>query len=190
LKPHDPARQGSRVVCSRTQNALKGIETVVLMVSATNFPASSRTRNALPGKRAKLLFYVAVVRPLGRVITMMGPWLTQEATAKFLAKIRRTLKGEPVDLIYDNAPHHKGPIVEEALVRHHLHRPHLPPYSPQMNAAEPWIGWSKEVLSAHYGWQEHGALVRSFIGFVASMAKRSAEVLRRCVPDMLGGTCM
>jgi hypothetical protein len=59
-----------------------------------------------------------------------------------------------------------------------------------MNAAEPWIGWSKEVLSANYCWQEHAALVRSFIGFVASMAKRPAEVLRRCVPDMLGFTCV
>lgn len=143
-----------------------------------------------PGKNAKLLFYVAVVRPMGRVITMLCTWFTQEATAKFFAKIRRGLKAHAIDLIYDNAPHHKGAVVAEALVRHRLHGQRLPPYSPQMNAAEPWIGWSKEVLSANYCWQEHAALVRSFIGFVASMAKRPAEVLRRCVPDMLGFNCV
>jgi hypothetical protein len=143
-----------------------------------------------PGKRAKLLFYVAVVRPLGRVITMLCTWFTQEATAKFFAKLRRGLKDQPIDLVYDNAPHHKGAIVEEALVHCRLQPHRLPPYSPQMNAAEPWIGWSKEVLSANTCWQEHAGLVRSFIGFVASMTKRPHEVLRRCVPDMLGFTCV
>ncbi len=53
----------------------------------------------LAGKRAKLLFYVAVVRPLGRVITMLCPWFTQEATTNFFANMRRRLKGQPVDLI-------------------------------------------------------------------------------------------
>ena len=52
------------------------------------------------------------------------------------------------------------------------------------------IGWVKAVLSANTCWQEHAGLVRSFIGFVASMTKRPHEVLRRCVPDMLGFTCV
>jgi hypothetical protein len=34
------------------------------------------------------------------------------------------------------------------------------------------------------------ALGRSFMGFVASMTKRPHDVLRRCVPDMLGFTCI
>ncbi len=143
-----------------------------------------------PGKRAKLLFYVAVVRPLGVVLTMLCAWFTQATTAKFLAKIRRRLRGVRIDLIYDNAPHHKGAAVEQALAHHDIEGHRLPPYSPQMNAAEPWIGWAKDVLSANTCWQEHVALVRSFIGFVASMTKRPHDVLRRCVPDMLGFTCI
>jgi hypothetical protein len=62
----------------------------------------------------------------------------------------------------------------------------LPPYRPPMNAAGPWIGWAKNVLSANTCWQDHTALVRSFVGFVASMTKRPGAVLRRCVPAMLG----
>jgi hypothetical protein len=50
-----------------------------------------------------------------------------------------------------------------------------------MNAAEPWIGWAKEALSANTCWQERMPLIRSFIGFVASMSKRPSEVLSRCV---------
>jgi hypothetical protein len=127
---------------------------------------------------------------MGRVITRLCTWFTQEATAKFFANIRRGLTEHAIDLIYDNAPHHQGAVVAEALVRHRLHGQRLPPSSPQMHAAEPWIGWSTEVLSANTCWQEHAGLVRSFIGFVASMTTRPHEVLRRCVPDMLGFTCV
>jgi transposase len=142
-----------------------------------------------PPKRDKLLFYVAVVRPLGRVMTMLCTWFTPETTAQFLGKVRRCLRGMRIDLVLDNAPHHQGPIVEEALARYQIIAHRLPPYSPQMNAAEPWIGGAKAVLSANTCWQDHGALVRSFIGFVASMSKRPGTVLRRCVPDMLGFKC-
>src|SRR6266511_4533077 len=85
---------------------------------------------------------------------------------------------------------HKGPEVEQALAQHRIEGHRLPSYSPQMNAAEPWIGWATEVLSANTCWQDHGALVPSFVAFVASMAKRPHAVLRRCVPDMLGFNCI
>jgi transposase len=143
-----------------------------------------------PAKRAKVLFYVAVVRPPGMVITMLCTWFDQATTAKFLGKVRRRLRGRHIDLILDNASHHKGTVVEEALAHHRIEAHPLPAYSPQMNGAEQWIRWAKEVLSANICWQDLGALVRSFIGFVASMTKRPTEVLKRCVPDMSGFSCV
>jgi len=143
-----------------------------------------------PHKRAKILFYIAVVCPLGQVIAMLCPWFNQVQTAKFIAKLRRRLRSYRIDLIYDGAPCHKGPVVRRALHRYRIHRHPLPAYSPQMNAAEPWIGWAKEVLWANTCWQDHQSLVHSFTGFVASLAKRPKEVLRRCVPDMLGFSCV
>ena len=142
-----------------------------------------------PSKSAKLLFYVAVVRPLGRVITMLCPWFCLTMTAKFLAKLRRCLHGVRIDLVLDNAPHHQGALVEAALARYRIEPHRLPPYSPEMNAAEPWIRWAKEDLSANTCWQERGALIQSFIGFVASMTKRAHTVLQRCVPQMYGFNC-
>jgi transposase len=65
-----------------------------------------------PGKAAKRLFYVAVVRPSGRVITMLCDWFSQETTVRFLAKLRRCLGREGIDLVWDNAPHHHGPRVQ------------------------------------------------------------------------------
>jgi hypothetical protein len=94
-----------------------------------------------------------------------------------------------MDLVMDNAPHHQGTIVEEALARGRMIAHRLPPYSPPMNATEPWIGWAKAVWSANTCWQDHGTLVCACIGFVALMTKRPSVVLRRCVPDMLGFKC-
>jgi hypothetical protein len=58
-----------------------------------------------------------------------------------------------------------------------------------MNAAEAWIRWVKEALSANSCGQERGALIRSFIGVVASMTKRMDTVVHRCVPQMYGSSC-
>ncbi len=142
-----------------------------------------------PPKAAKVLFYVAVVRPVGRVITMWCPWFSQDLTAKCLAKLRRRLGKGRVDVVLDNAPHHKGPLVEEALARDQIVAHRLPPDSPEMNAAAAWTRGAKEDLSANICWQERGALIRSFIGFVASMTKRVHTVLHRCVPQMYGFSC-
>ena len=142
-----------------------------------------------PAQAAKGLFYVAVVRPVGSVITMLCPWVSQELTAKGLAKRRRRLGKGRLDVVLDKAPQHQGPIVEEAVTRYQIVAHRLPPYSPEMNAAEAWIRWAQEDLSANICWQERGALVRSFTGFVASLAQRVSTVLHRCVPQMHGFSC-
>ncbi len=138
-----------------------------------------------PGKK-KLRFYVAVVRPLGRVITLKVDWFNQENTARFLEKIRSKLGGYRIDLVWDSAPWNRGPIVRDALVRERIRSHRLPAYSPEMNAAEPWIKWVKEVLSENTCWLELKALVRAFNGFVASMSRRAQQVLCRCVPQTMG----
>ena len=150
-------------------------------------PAEVQTTS--PAQAAKVLCYVAVVRPLGRVITMLCPWFSQEMTAKFLAKRRRRLASRRLDVVLDHAPYHKGPMVEAALARYQIRAHRLPPYSPEMNAAEPWIRWAKEDLSANTCWQDRGTLIRSFIGCVGSMTKRVHTVLHRCVPQMYGFSC-
>jgi hypothetical protein len=142
-----------------------------------------------PGQAAKLFFSVAVVRPVGRVLTMLCPWFSQEMTATFLAKRRQRLGKRRIDVVMDHAPYHKGAVVEAALARDQIRAHPLPPYSPEMNAADAWIRWAQEDLSANTCWQERRTLIQSFIGFVASMAKRVHTVLHRCVPQMYGFSC-
>jgi transposase len=142
-----------------------------------------------PGKK-KLSFYVAVIRPLGRVLTLPVKSFCQENTARFLAKIRAALPGYRLDAVWDGASHHQGALVEQTLQRQKIHGHPLPAYSPNMNAAEPWIRWIKEILSYNLCWQELKQLIRSFNGTVASMAYRTEEILSRCVPELLGFKCV
>jgi len=142
-----------------------------------------------PSKSEKICFYVAVVRPMGLAITSIVDWFNKENTALFLDKIRTTLPGWRLDLVWDRSKYHKGELVMEALERNRIHLHPLPPYSPEMNAAEYWIRWVKGDISYNYCWEGRIALVRSFNGFSLSMYRRPEEVLRRCVPDLLGFSC-
>ena len=76
--------------------------------------------------------------------------------------------------------------MRKALKRTRLHEQKLPSHSPELNAAEPWGGWAKEVLSGDPCWEDRATLLRAFLGFVASMARRTDQVLQRCVPEMWG----
>ena len=187
LQQTEPPREPGSVTVSMDQGQIGQAGLPRLGWFLRGHPAAVDTTS--PAQAAKVLFYVAVVRPLGRVITMLCPWFSQEMTAKCLAKLRRRLGGGQIDVILDNAPYHQGPIVEAALARYQSRAHRLPPYSPEMNAAESWIRWAKEDLSATTCWQDRGTLIRSFIGFVASMTKRVHTVLQRCVPQMYGFSC-
>ena len=142
-----------------------------------------------PSLREKICFYVAVVRPMGLVITSIVDWFDQETTALFLDKIRATLPGWRIDLLWDGSKYHQGEIVTEALDQNRVHLHPIPPYSPKMNAAEYWIRWVKTDVSYNYCWEGRLALVRSFNGFSLSMYQRRDQILTRCVPDLLGFSC-
>lgn len=143
-----------------------------------------------PPRGRKVSFYVAVVRPLGRVITMPVERFNGPTTAEFVTQIRTQLPGYRIDVIWDNATHHKGPSVQQALHRAHLHPHFLPAYSPKMNAAEAWIRWSKEELSYNTCWDTLPLLRQAFEDFGAGMKQRTADVLSRCVPELFGFKCV
>lgn len=141
-----------------------------------------------PGKK-KLSFSVAGVRPVGKIITLQVKKFHQKNTVRFLRKIRACLPGYHIDAIWDNAPYHQGTIMKEMQKETHIHVHQVPSYSPKMNAAEQGIRWAKETLSYNICWETLTTLIRSFNGFVASMAQRTSEILSRCVSHTFGFTC-
>lgn len=138
-----------------------------------------------PGKK-KILFYSAVARPLGKVITMQVDSFNQQNSARFLYKIRKELPGYRIDLVWDNAPWHGGRSVQKALSKTRIREHRLAPYSPKMNACEYFIRWAKEILSYNFCWKDLISLKQSFRAFVASLARKADLVLQRCKPKMFG----
>lgn len=110
----------------------------------------------------------------------------QHQSSKFLSMIRQKLSHYRIDLVWDNAPWHKGEMVPKALLKNRIHEHRLPGYSPEMNAAEYFIRWAKEKLSYNFCWKDLDTLKNSFQAFVATLAYKKADVLQRCKPKMLG----
>ena len=60
-----------------------------------------------------------------------------EQAASFLHRVPAEYPAGPVDLVWDNLAAHRAPIVKEVLAHHpRLALHYLPPYAPDLNAAE------------------------------------------------------
>jgi transposase len=60
-----------------------------------------------------------------------------EQAAAFLHRVLAEYPQRPIDLVWDNLAAHKSPIVKEVLAEHpRLTLHYLPPYAPDLNAAE------------------------------------------------------
>ena len=74
-----------------------------------------------------------------------------EQAAAFLHRVLAEYPGVPVDVVWDNLAAHKSPIVKEVLAAHpRLTLYYLPPYAPDLNAAE-WV-W---CLAKHHRMANH-----------------------------------
>ena len=135
-----------------------------------------------PRQGEKAGYYSAVCLETGEV-----EWMELEGNSSagtsvaFLDRLRRRHTG-PLDVIWDNAPAHRG----EAL-REYLRTPclglrlvNLPGYSADFNADEAIWGWAREDATGNLCLGSREA-VRERVGkFLAGLANRKDEVRRRC----------
>ena len=104
-----------------------------------------------------------------------------ETSAVFLRQLRERHAG-PLNVIWDNAPAHRGESV-----RQYLRAPglglrlmNLPGYSPDFNVDEAAWGWVREEATGNLCLGTK-SLVQERVGnFLASLASRKEEVKRRC----------
>ena len=87
-----------------------------------------------------------------------------------------------LNVIWDNAPAHRGEAVREFLRMPglDLQLMNLPGYSPDFNGDEAIWGWAREEATGNMCLGTKAA-VREIVGnFLAALASRKAEVKRRC----------
>ncbi len=104
-----------------------------------------------------------------------------ETSATFLRKLRMR-HAEPLAVIWDNSPAHRGDALRTNLTTPdlHLRLVNLPGYSPDFNADEPIWGWVRQEATANVCLGTRAA-VRERVGdFFTHLDHRRQEVKRRC----------
>ena len=135
-----------------------------------------------PRRGEKAGYYSAVCLETGEV-----EWMELEGngnagtSATFLKQLRDQHEG-PLNMIWDNAPAHRGEAVREYLRTPGLglRLVNLPSYSPDFNADEAIWGWLRGEATGNLCLGSK-ALVQEKVGnFRSGLAGRSGEVHRRC----------
>ncbi len=127
-------------------------------------------------------YYSAVCLETGEVEWMELEGNSNAVTsAAFLLQLRERHSG-PLNVIWDNAPAHRGEAVREYLRTPGLalRLVNLPGYSPDCNADEAVWGWAREEATGNRCLGTK-ALVQEKVGnFLSGLASRRGEVKRRC----------
>ena len=130
----------------------------------------------------KASYYSAVCLETGEVEWMELEGNSNSGTSvAFLEQLREKHPG-PLQVIWDNAPTHRGEAVREYLRRPglYLRLVNLPGYSPDFNADEAVWGWARGEATGNLCLGSRAAVQERVRNFLAGLAIRRDEVRRRC----------
>ena len=130
----------------------------------------------------KASYYSAVCLETGEVEWMELEGNSNAVTSEtFLMQLRKRHLG-PLNVIWDNAPAHRGEAVREYLRTPglDLRLVNLPGYSPDFNADEAVWGWAREEATGNLCLGSKERVQERVGNFLAGLASRRDEVKRRC----------
>ena len=135
-----------------------------------------------PRRGEKVSYYSAVCLETGEVEVMeLEGNSNSETSTTFLRQIRAR-HAEPLTVIWDNSPAHRGDAIRAYLTTPglNLRLVNLPSYSPDFNADEAIWGWVRQEATANVCLGTCAA-VRERVGdFFTHLVNRKEEVKRRC----------
>ena len=135
-----------------------------------------------PRRGEKVSYYSAVCLETGEVEVMELEGNSNSATSAAFLRQLRARHTEPLTVIWDNSPAHRGDAIRAYLSTPglHLRLVNLPSYSPDFNADEAVWGWARQEATANLCLGTRAA-VRERVGrFFADLPDRRDEVKRRC----------
>lgn len=130
----------------------------------------------------KASYYSGVCLETGEVEYMaVTENCTAESSVAFLQHLRERYV-EPLIVIWDNSPAHRGPEMREYLSTPDLklRLVALPAYSPDFNADEAIWDWAREEVTANICFGTAAKVQEKLEPFFAGLAERTAEVQQRC----------
>ena len=104
-----------------------------------------------------------------------------ESSVAFLEQLRERHGGR-LNVIWDNAPAHRGPAMRSYLETPglNLRLVNLPGYSPDFNADEAVWGWVREEATGNQGLGTKALVQKRVNHFLDGLASRKDEVRHRC----------
>ena len=135
-----------------------------------------------PRRGEKASYYSAICLETGEVEWTELEGNSNAATsAAFLEHLRERHPG-PLNVIWDNAPAHRGEAVREYLRTPSLglRLMNLPGYSPDFNGDEAIWGWARAEATGNLCLGSREAVQERVGDFLAGLASRKDEVRRRC----------
>jgi len=135
-----------------------------------------------PRQGEKATYYSGVCLETGEVEAMrIDGNCTADTSAAFLRQLRDN-HSEPLIVIWDNSPAHRGPKIREHLTTPNLRLRlvALPTYSPDFNPDEAIWDWAREEVTANICFGTAAKVQAKIDSFFAGLTDRAAEVQSRC----------
>ena len=132
------------------------------------------------GEKAR--YYSAVCLETGEVEWMELEGNSNAETSAACLRQLREKHIEPLTVIWDNAPAHRGEAVREYLrtLGLELRLVNLPGYSPHFNADEAIWGWVREEVTGNLCLGTRALVQERVTDFLSGLSDRKDEVKRRC----------
>ena len=135
-----------------------------------------------PRRGEKVSYYSAVCLETGEVEVMELEGNSNSTTSAAFLRQLRARHPEPLTVVWDNSPAHRGDALRAYLAKVglNLHLVNLPSYSPDFNPDEAIWGWARQEATANQCLGTRAA-VRDKVGdFFTDLTHRREEVKRRC----------
>ena len=135
-----------------------------------------------PRRGEKVSYYSAVCLETGEVEVMELEGNSNSATSATFLRQLRARHPEPLTVIWDNSPAHRGDALRAYLTTPglNLRLVNLPSYSPDFNADEAIWGWARQEATANRCLGTRAAVQEQVGDFFARLSSRREEVKRRC----------
>lgn len=135
-----------------------------------------------PRRAEKAAYYSAVCLETGTVEVMPLAGTSSAATSVAFLQQLRAAHPEPLVVIWDNGPAHRGEAMRDYLATPdlNLRLVALPAYSPDYNADEAVWKWARAEVTANTCWGTAARVRAELDRFFAGLAERADEVRQRC----------
>ena len=135
-----------------------------------------------PRRGEKVSYYSAVCLETGEVEVMELEGNSNSVTSTAFLRQLRAQHSEPLIVIWDNSPAHRGDAIRAYLTTPdlNLRLVNLPSYSPDFNADEAIWGWARQEVTANQCLGTRAAVREKVDAFFTDLTQRREEVKRRC----------